>query len=170
MQILKFLSQTGYLLLIGAILVIGHSRGQEKEIPANKLLLAMDYGLVADGVTDDGPVIQKLLDAAREAKQPVTIRFPEKKQIFVATGTERYVFRLDAFKGLGIDGGESTFLVHKDLRFLKATSCEDLKIGFLNIDVTPSPVAEAACAEVIEIRESLKLSSRSGVPWVVSSS
>jgi hypothetical protein len=122
-----------------------------------KVLHATDFGLVADGVSDDGPAIQKVLDAARAAKQPVTIRFPDKKLILVATGTERYVFRLEGLKGLGIDGGGSTFLVHKDLRFLKATSCEDLKIGFLNIDVTPSPVAEAVVIEQAEGGKKLKV-------------
>lgn len=121
------------------------------------VLQAVDFGLVADGVTDDGPAIQRVLDAARAAKQPVTIRFPEKKQIFVATGTDTYVFRINAFKGLGIDGGESTFLVHKDLRFLNATSCEDLKIGFLNIDVTPSPVVESVVIDQAEGGKKLKL-------------
>lgn len=156
-QSLKFLLQTGSLLLIGLILMTGCSQEKGDKKPSAKVLLAMDFGLVADGVTDDGPAIQKVLDAAREAKQPVTIRFPDKKQIFVATGTERYVFRLDAFKGLGIDGGESTFLVHKDLRFIKATSCEDLKIGFLNIDVTPSPVVEAVVIDQAEGGKKLKV-------------
>ena len=149
----KFLPQAGVLLLSGLWLMASCSRGNS----APKLLHAIDFGLVADGVTDDGPAIQKLLDAARAAKQPVIIRFPEKKQIFVATGTERYAFRIDSIKGLGIDGGESTFLVHKDLRFLKATSCEDLKIGFLNIDVTPSPVAEAVVIGQAEGGKRLKL-------------
>jgi hypothetical protein len=136
------------------MLMAGFSQGMSDE---TKVLHATDFGLVADGVSDDGPAIQKVLDAARAAKQPVTIRFPDKKQIFVATGTERYVFRLDGLKGLGIDGGGSTFLVHKDLRFLKATSCEDLKIGFLNIDVTPSPVAEAVVIDQAEGGKKLKV-------------
>ncbi len=153
-QNLKFLLQTGRLLMLGLILMASCSRGKSDK---TKVLLAKDFGLVADGVTDDGPAIQKLLDAARAAKQPVTIRFPDKKQIFVASGTERYVFRLDGLKGLGIDGGESTFLVHKDLRFLKATSCEDLKIGFINIDVTPSPVAEAVVIDQAEGGKKLKV-------------
>ncbi|MGL4400809.1 MAG: hypothetical protein ACRCXD_13135 [Luteolibacter sp.] len=151
---MKLLLQTGSLLLLGLILVASCSRGKSDE---TKVLIATDFGLVADGVTDDGPAIQKLLDAARAAKQPVTIRFPDKKQIFVATGTERYAFRLDSLEGLGIDGGESTFLVHRDLRFLKATSCENLKIGFLNIDVTPSPVAEAVVIDQAESGKKLKV-------------
>lgn len=156
-QTLKLLLPTGSLLLIGLIVMASSSRGESLKTPASKVLNAMDFGLVADGVTDDGPAIQKLLAAARKEKQPVTILFPERKQIFVATGTERYVFRLDALKGLGIDGGESTFLVHKDLRFLKATACEDLKIGFLNIDVTPSPVAESVVIDQAESGKRLKV-------------
>jgi hypothetical protein len=154
---LKFLLPTGSLLLIGLMVMACSDRSKGDKTPANMVLHAMDFGLVADGITDDGPAIQKLLVAAREAKQPVTIRFPDKKLIFVATGTERYGFRLDGLKGLSIDGGESTFLIHKDLRFLKATSCEDLRIGFLNIDVTPSPVAEAVVIDQAEGGRRLKV-------------
>jgi hypothetical protein len=156
-QTLKILLTTGSPLLIGLIVMASSSRGESSKTPASKVLHAMDFGLVADGVTDDGPAIQKLLVAARAAKQPLIIRFSNKKQIFAATGTERYAFRLDGLKDVGIDGGESTFLVHKDLRFLKATACEDLKIGFLNIDVTPSPVAEAVVIDQAEGGKRLKL-------------
>lgn len=129
--------------LIVLLTTFGYSVGENGKESERIVLHAADFGLVADGVTDDGPAIRKVLDAARPVKQAVSIRFPESKHIFVRTGTERYAFRLDGFKNLDIDGRKSTFLVHRDLRFLKATSCENLRIGFLNIDVTPSPVAES---------------------------
>jgi hypothetical protein len=154
---MQFILKTGFLWLIALWAMTSGSKAKSENFSESKTLQATDFGLVADGVTDDGPAIRNLLDAARAAKQPVTIRFPEKKQIFIATGTERYGFRLDGFKGLGIDGGDSTFLVHQDLRFLKATSCEDLKIGFLKIDVTPSPVAESVVIDQAENGRQLKV-------------
>jgi hypothetical protein len=104
---------------------------------------AEQFGLHADGKTDDGPVIQALLGEAREAGAPVTIRFPEKKEIYVASGTGRYVFQIDRLHDLTIDGGGSTFLVQKDLRFLTVSACTNFSLMNLNVDITPAPVAEA---------------------------
>jgi hypothetical protein len=110
---------------------------------ASLVLEAGSFGLQADGQTDDGPVIQKMLAKARAVSGPVTLRFPAGKKIYVASGTERYAFRLDRLNNLTIDGGGSTFLVQKDLRFLSATECTDFRVINLNVDVTPSPAVEA---------------------------
>lgn len=113
-------------------------------------LEALEFGLHADGQTDDGPVIRKMLDRVRSGARPAVIRFPANRKISVATGDNRYAFRLDQIHGLTIDGGGSTFLVHKDLRFLSATRCQDLQLTGFHVDVTPSPVAEGT---VVESRE-----------------
>lgn len=109
---------------------------------ARLVLHAVDFGLVADGKTDDGPAIRSILGKAMQAGGPVTIRFPEAKLIYIATGEERYGIRLHAVRGLQIDGGGSTFLVHKDIRFLRTTGCTDLQLSRFQVDVTPSPVIE----------------------------
>ena len=108
---------------------------------------AEDFGLQADGKTDDGPVIRHLLEQARSVDGPVTVCFPEKQKISVASGAERYAFRIDRINGLTIDGGGSVFLIDKELRFLHATVCSDLTVRNLNVDITPSPVAEAVILE-----------------------
>lgn len=111
------------------------------------VLDAGSFGLQADGQTDDGLVIQKMLAQARAVSGPVTLRFPAGKKIYVASGVERYAFRINRLNDLTIDGGGSTFLVHKDLRFLSATVCTNFRVMNLNVDVTPSPVVEAVVRE-----------------------
>jgi hypothetical protein len=112
------------------------------------IMNAEEYGLSADGTTDDGPVIGRMLEAATKAGCDVLIRFPRKSTVSVSSGTERYVFRLDRIRNLTIDGNGSTFLVHKDLRFLHATVCSNLTVQNLQVDVVPSPVAEATVLSV----------------------
>ena len=111
------------------------------------ILDATDFGLKADGKSDDGPVICRLIQAAEKEKN-ATIRFPDRQEIYVSSGQERYVFRLDRISNLTIDGNDSTFLVHKDLRFLHATVCTNLTIKNLQVDVTPLPIAEATILNV----------------------
>jgi hypothetical protein len=111
---------------------------------AGSLVLdAGSFGLHADGQTDDGPVIQKMLAQARAVSGPVTLRFPAGKKIYVASGVERYAFRIDRLNDLTLDGGGSTFLVQKDLRFLSASVCTNFRVMNLSVDVTPSPAVEA---------------------------
>jgi hypothetical protein len=107
------------------------------------VLNATEFGLHADGKTDDGPAIRALLERAQQSAGPVTLRFPEEREIYVATGTEQFVFRLDRVNHLSIDGGGSTFLIDKELRFLHATVCSNLTVRNLNVDMTPAPVVEA---------------------------
>jgi len=107
------------------------------------VLNATEFGLHADGKTDDGPAIRALLERAQQSSGPVTLRFPEEKEIYVASGTEQFVFRLDRLNHLSIDGGGSTFLIDKELRFLHATVCSNLTVRNLNVDMTPAPVVEA---------------------------
>jgi hypothetical protein len=116
------------------------------------VLDAVDFGIAADGKTDDGPALRRLLSEANRADGPVTIQFPNRKTVYVGSGEERYAFRLDRMRNLTIDGGGSTFLVQQDLRFLHATVCSNLTVKSLQVDVATSPVAEATVLSVPDSR------------------
>ncbi len=116
------------------------------------VLDAVEFGLVADGKTDDGPAIRRMLDAAAAQDGNIEVCFPRNQKIYVASGTERYVFRLDRINDLTIDGSGSTFLVQKDLRFVHATVCSNLTVKNLQVDVSPSPAAEATVLSVPDSR------------------
>ncbi len=121
------------------------------------ILEAVDYGLKADGIRDDGPVIRELLAEARGTSGPVTIRFPENKTVYIESGVERYVFRLDGLRDLTLDGNGSTFLVDKELRFLHATLCENLVVSNLNTKIVPCPTVEATVLEWMDDKCALKV-------------
>ncbi len=62
---------------------------------ADIVLRAETFGVKADGKTDDGPAILRMIKAARTQKgKPVRIVFPKNKVIHAATGKGRYLFPL----------------------------------------------------------------------------
>jgi hypothetical protein len=109
------------------------------------LLDAVDFGLAADGLTDDAPAIQRMLDVAMERGKnaSITIRFPGNSRIYAEPYRGRHLFRLDGFKDIRIEGGGSVFSLHPDLRFLFATRCSNLEVRELNVEMAINPTVEA---------------------------
>lgn len=106
---------------------------------------ASDFGLVADGVTNDGPAIQRMLDAAmaKAADRSITLRFPENGKIYAERAASRHLFRLNGLSNFRIEGNHSVFLLHPDLRFLFASNCTNLSVTNLKVDTSPNPTVEA---------------------------
>ncbi|MHC5056430.1 MAG: hypothetical protein ACYTKD_17170 [Planctomycetota bacterium] len=113
-----------------------------------RVIDAAQYGVRADGKTDDGPAIARMLEAALGAPGPVTLAFPKGKSIRVATAPERYVFRLDRASRVTVDGGGSTFLLAPEVRFLRLRHSRDIAFRNLNIDFDPLPFADATVTAV----------------------
>lgn len=133
--------RTALILLAAISLASGWVSGQT-------VLDAAEFGLKADGVSDDGPAIHAMLERAAATAGPDTLKFPSAKTIHIASGKERYAFRIDQLHNLSIDGGGSTFLLDKELRFLHVTSSRDFRMARLNVDLTRSPVVEATVMEL----------------------
>jgi hypothetical protein len=111
-------------------------------------LLASDFGVKADGVTDDGPAIQRLLEAAAKAKAPVRLEFPAKRTIRVTSAPERYALRFHEAADVTVDGGGSTFLLGPQVRFLRLTHSRRMAVRNLNIDFDPLPFADGTVTAV----------------------
>ena len=111
-------------------------------------LNAADFGLHADGKTDDGPAIQRALTEARAAKGPVVLRFPKDKTIYVKTAPSRYVFPLEGVSDLHILGRGCTFILDPHLRFMSLTQSRNVFVGDLNIDFHPLPFVEGLVTAV----------------------
>jgi len=109
---------------------------------------AADYGLVGDGQTDDGPVIQQMLDAAAQVKGPVSLQFPAGKTIYVGTAPERRVFRWDGAENITLDGGGSTFLLDPSLRFVYMASSRNMTLRRLKVDYSPLPFADGTVVAI----------------------
>jgi hypothetical protein len=106
------------------------------------VLQAGDYGLAADGVTDDGPAIRRLLRAAEAAPGPVSLVFPEARTIRVLTAPDRYVFDLARRSDWRIDGGGSVFLLEPRLRFARVRQCHRTEIRGVRVDYDPLAFAD----------------------------
>ena len=96
-----------------------------------------DFGGKADGTTDDGPAIVKMVEAARAQKgKPVRLVFPKNKVIHAATGKDRYLFALQHTKNITIDGNGSTFLLDPNIRMMDLDYAVKPVIKNLNVDYT----------------------------------
>ncbi|MGN6556345.1 MAG: hypothetical protein ACTHLW_21750 [Verrucomicrobiota bacterium] len=114
--------------------------GNHTRLPV--ILQATDFGVEADGTQDDGPAIQRLIEAAAKLSDPVTLRFPSGKIIAVRTAPERYVFQIAAQTNLTIDGGGCEFRLGPDVRFLHLTRSQNVTVRAAKIDFTPLPFAD----------------------------
>jgi len=106
------------------------------------VLRAERFGLKADGRSDDGPAIGRMLAASARAAGAVRLAFPAGKVVRVATAAGRYVFPLAGVSRLTVDGGGSTFLLAPGLRFLRLTGSRCVTFRRLRIDFDPLPFAD----------------------------
>ena len=112
------------------------------EPPKPYRIQAEEFGLQADGISDDGPSIERMLQAAASAERPTRIVFPQNKTIRITTANERYAFRFHRVADVSIDGNGCTFLLGPNVRFLRVTSCANFSLRNLNVDFDPLPFAE----------------------------
>jgi hypothetical protein len=98
-------------------------------------LHATDFGVVADGVTNDGPAILKLIEAARKTNAPRLI-FPKNKVIHVTTGMDRYVLPLQQSADVTVDGNGCTFMLAPHLRMADLTQATKPMLKNFNVDYT----------------------------------
>ena len=141
-QQLKIQRQDGMLFIIdrGSLSLTDQERLQtipnlpQLDAKGNAYLDALDFGIHADGVSDDGPAIRAMLEAAAGIDAPLTLRFPKDKVIAVKTATERYVFHLHRREQLTIDGNGSEFVLDPYLRFIDLFDCEQITVRNLQVD------------------------------------
>ncbi len=112
------------------------------------MVKAADLGVRADGVTDDGPAIERMLAAAGSVTGPVRLVFPAGRRIRVATAPERYAFRFEGVTDLTLDGGGSTFLLGPDARFLRLRGSRRITVRRLQVDFDPLPFGDGTVAAV----------------------
>ena len=110
----------------------------------DSVLKSEKFGIKADGTTDDGPAILKMIDAARAMKgKPVRLVFPKNKVIHAATGKERYLFPLQHMKNVTIEGNGSTFLLDPHIRMADLDYAENIVLKNFNVDYTVTMFIES---------------------------
>ena len=113
-----------------------------------RTLEAADFGLAADGQTDDGPAIARLLEAARAHDGSVLLRFPAARTIRAKTSPTRYLFPLEKISELVVDGGGCLFLLDPNLRFMSLTDSRQVTVRNLKVDFDPLPFVEGVVSDV----------------------
>ena len=108
-----------------------------------------DFGGKADGTTDDGPAILKMVEAARALKgKHARLVFPKNKTVHAATGKERYLFALQHTKNITIDGNGSTFLLDPHIRMMDLDYAKNPVIKNFNVDYTVTMFIESVIEAV----------------------
>ncbi len=101
------------------------------------VLLAADFGVKGDGVTDDGPAISRAVTEA--AKQQATLRFDAGKTYYIASAENSASvfsspFAVKNASGFAIDGGGSIFLSEPGLSLFVLTGCADVRLSNMIFD------------------------------------
>lgn len=124
-QNLKFLLQSGSLLLIGLCLMSGCSEEKSEKTLANKklpapdqggspsersLLRVADFGALGDGVHDDGPAIAAAFGAAKADGVPSSVVFEKKTYRLGENPAAWHCFQMIGYEDLVIEGDGATLL------------------------------------------------------------
>lgn len=110
---------------------------------------AVDYGLVADGKTDDGPaILRAVAEAKKQSPAPTTIVFPSKKTIFASSSDHRYLFFLRDTKNLTIDGGGSIFRLDPWIRMADLQGASSITMKNMMVDFSDSMFIETIVQQV----------------------
>jgi len=109
---------------------------------------AKDYGVVGDGITDDGPAIQSAMIDVFSQPGEHTLVFEPSKQFYVFNIEGTYLFNLEGRSGITINGNGSEFLLDGAARFLHAKGSSDIILKNLSIDYKPLPFVEGTIVAV----------------------
>jgi hypothetical protein len=124
------------LVLLLVVLTSPCSAGEPQVFEAAK------FGVVGDGIHDDGPAVLGMLDAAMRTGQPAVLRFEKGKNHFIKTGRERYALPIEGAGNLTIDGGGSRFTIDSSIRFLRLENSKHVIVRNLQVDYSPLPFAD----------------------------
>jgi len=110
--------------------------------PAGVVLRARDFGVVGDGVADDGPAIQHAVAALCGQDEPAVLQFEAGKTYRVSEVDAIRLFRLEECRDVTIDGGRSTFLLAGDVRFALLRGAQNVRLRNLSLDYDPLPFVD----------------------------
>jgi len=108
----------------------------------SKTIHAKDYGVIGDGITDDGPAIRRAVSAAIAAGPGASLVFEPKTYRMDAYERTDYHIALDRVEGLTIDGNGSTLLLHPSNGVLKLSKCKNVDFKGFVVNFSPLPFTQ----------------------------
>ncbi len=112
------------------IVETGHA-AEEAGAKTAEVLSASDFGVVGDGVTDDGPAIGEAMRAA--VARQATLRFEAGKTYYIGTADNtasvfRSPFAINGASGVTVDGQGATFRMMPGISFFAFVGCENIRL------------------------------------------
>ena len=121
-----------------------------------------DFGALGDGVADNGPPIQRAVEALRKSAGPATLRFERERTYRIKTSPDTWVLTLNGLRDLTLDGNSSTFVLDARLRLLHLTGCTHATIRGFSLDFDPLPFADGTVIAKDPARRSIDVKVHEG--------
>lgn len=106
-------------------------------------LYAKDFGVVGDGVTDDGKAIFDAVMALSSSGPGSTLIFESNKTYYAKSITLNSLIYLNAVEGVTIDGGNSTFLLDTLKEYMTVSKTKNCVIKNMHFDFKTKPAFRA---------------------------
>jgi hypothetical protein len=114
----------------------------------SKTIHAKDYGVVGDGITDDGPAIRRAVTAAIAAGPGAMLVFEPKTYRMDSYERADYHIALDQVEGLTIEGNGSRLLLHPSCGVLKLSKCKNVDFKGFVVNFSPLPFTQGTIKNV----------------------
>lgn len=141
-----------YTLLLFTAFTASAARGKDSPPPGetrHEVFRAAMFGAKGDGRNDDGPAIQKAIDAAIAAGIGAEVLLEAGKIYRLGSNTaDLAVLRIGNARGLTLAGNRATLLAHPSNRLLCIFDSSNVVIRDLVLDYNPLPFTQARLTEV----------------------
>ena len=108
------------------------------------------FGAQGDGKSDDGPAIQRAIDAAITAGRKAEVVFDAGKTYRLGARTSDIaVLQVGRARGLAISGNKATLIAHPSNRLLTIFDSRDVVVRDLVLDYDPLPFTQARLIEIL---------------------
>jgi hypothetical protein len=115
------------------------------------------FGATGDGRTDDGPAIQRALDAAIAAGRGAHVIFDAGRTYRLAAQSERLaVLAIGRARGLTVAGNGAILVAHPSNRILTLFDSEDVVVRDLTLDYHPLPFTQARLTAVLPEEKAIR--------------
>lgn len=124
-----------------------------------------DFGAVGDGVANDLPAFRAAVEKAVSLPPPVLLQFgPGRVYRFEAESGRPMSVPVMFARGLTIDGGGSTVVMHPALRLVSFYRCQDVVLQNLTIDYSPLPFTQGAVIGIDVAQAFVDFEAQEGYP------